>query len=124
MKRRIFFAAAALSLAMGHPAIAQKGRAVTCVGILIEVDVNPRADFPMAVVYDNCDDLNPHTCVLNLGHAGHWLLRGAPWRVKALAYIQANYCSGLAISRPYWGVNRRLSWDISDFGEGSLFSPA
>jgi len=39
--------------------------------------MNPRADFPMAVVYDNTDALDPRTCVPDLGHAGHWPLREA-----------------------------------------------
>jgi hypothetical protein len=46
-----------------HSAEAQQNR-VTCAGILIEVDINPGADFPMAVVYDSTDSLAPHTCVL------------------------------------------------------------
>jgi hypothetical protein len=49
----------------------------TCAGMLIEVDMKPRADFPMAVAYDNTDNLSPRTCVLDLGHAGHWPLKGA-----------------------------------------------
>ena len=52
---------------------------ITCTGILIEVDMTPRADFPMAVVYDNSDELKWRTWVLDLGHAGHWPLRGACW---------------------------------------------
>ena len=31
----------------------------------------------MAVIYDNTDDTNAHTCVLDVGHAGHRPLRGA-----------------------------------------------
>jgi hypothetical protein len=62
-----------------YPALAQKNRVVTCTGILIEVDMNLHADFPMAVVYDNTDSLDPHTCVLDLGRAGHWPLKGACW---------------------------------------------
>jgi hypothetical protein len=52
---------------------------VICDGILIEVDMIPGADFPMAVIYDNTDTetFETHTCVLDLGHAGHWPLRGA-----------------------------------------------
>ena len=69
----------AVGAMIGHPALAQKSRVVTCTGILIEVDMNPRADFPMAVVYDNRDLLNTRTCVLDLGRAGHWPLKGACW---------------------------------------------
>jgi hypothetical protein len=38
-----------------------------------------RADFPMAVVYDDSNSLAGYTrtCVLDLGRAGHWPLRGA-----------------------------------------------
>jgi hypothetical protein len=69
--------AVVLSLATGcYPAVAQKNR-VTCTGILSELDMNPHADFPMAVVYDNTDSPYYHTCVLDLGHAGHWPLKGA-----------------------------------------------
>jgi hypothetical protein len=41
-----------LCIGTGHPAFARSGT-VTCTGILIEVDMIPRADFPLAVVYDN-----------------------------------------------------------------------
>jgi hypothetical protein len=74
-KLEIYFATASLFVVIGHSALAQKS--VTCVGILIEVDMNPRADFAMAVVYDDTDVLDPRTCVLDLGHAGHWPPRGA-----------------------------------------------
>jgi hypothetical protein len=53
----------------------QKNR-ITCTGILIELDMNAEADFPMAVVYDNAESPS-HTCILDLGHAGHWPLKGA-----------------------------------------------
>jgi hypothetical protein len=77
--KRLFAVGALCVVMMGHPALAQKSRVVTCTSILIEVDINPRADFPMAVVYDNTDPLNTHTCVLDLGRAGHWPLKGACW---------------------------------------------
>jgi hypothetical protein len=54
---------------------AQKNR-IACTGILIEMDMNADADFPMAVVYDNTESPS-RTCVLDLGHAGHWPLKGA-----------------------------------------------
>jgi hypothetical protein len=56
---------------------AQANTRITCDGILIEVDMTAGADFPMAVVYDNSNPLATHTCVLDVGHAGHWPLRGA-----------------------------------------------
>ena len=75
MKAWLLFTAVCLGIT--QPAFgAQK---ITCTGILIEVDMTPRADFPMAVVYDNSDELKWRTCVLDLGHAGHWPLRGACW---------------------------------------------
>lgn len=77
MKALALVAVAALCIT-SYPALAQK-KAVTCTGILIEVDMNSRADFPMAVVYDNTEALNTHTCVLDVGHAGHWPLKGACW---------------------------------------------
>jgi hypothetical protein len=68
--------ATVLFLAAGcHAAVAQNR--VTCTGILIEVYMKPHVDFPMAVVYDNTESPFTHTCVLDLGHAGHWPLRGA-----------------------------------------------
>ena len=57
-----------------------KGHAyIQCTGVLVEVDMVERADFPMAVVYDKSDQAfdTPHTCVLDVGRAGHWPLRGA-----------------------------------------------
>jgi hypothetical protein len=80
MKSWMFVATGAvLCLITGHdPARAEKGRTVTCSGILIEIDMNPQADFPMAVVYDNTDP-STRTCVLDLGHTGHWPLKGACW---------------------------------------------
>ena len=70
--------ASALAIVMALVARAGE-RTVTCSGILIEVDMNPSADFPMAVVYDGTDSLNAHTCILDLGRAGHWPLKGACW---------------------------------------------
>jgi hypothetical protein len=66
---------AALCIAGSFPALAQNR--ITCTGILIAVDMVPRAMFPMAVIYDNTEEFNPHTCVLDVGPAGHWPLRGA-----------------------------------------------
>jgi hypothetical protein len=63
MKKLMLTTISALCLlACCYSAEAQKNR-VTCTGILIEVDMNPSAVFPMAVVYDNTDSLAPHTCV-------------------------------------------------------------
>jgi hypothetical protein len=66
-----------LSLIPDEAAVAQTKR-VTCDGILVEIDIVPGADFPMAVVYDTRTG-ERHTCVLDLGRAGHWPLRGACW---------------------------------------------
>jgi hypothetical protein len=80
MKNVMFITTSALLclLACCYSAGAQKNR-VTCTGLLIEVDMNPNADFPMAVVYDDTDSVAPHACVLDVGRAGHWPLKGACW---------------------------------------------
>ena len=55
MKAWLLFTA--VCLGMMQPAFgAQK---ITCTGMLIEVDMTPRADFPMAVVYDNSTGPGP-----------------------------------------------------------------
>jgi hypothetical protein len=54
---------------------AQKNR-IACTGVLIEIDMDADADFPMAVVYDNTESPS-RTCVLDLGHTAHWPLKGA-----------------------------------------------
>jgi hypothetical protein len=76
--RRLFLFVFASLLVSNQITIAESKR-VTCDGILIEVDIIPGADFPMSVVYDNNDDLDTHTCVLDVGRARHWPLRGACW---------------------------------------------
>jgi hypothetical protein len=55
-----------------HAAIGQS-KSVTCTGMLIDVDIDARADFPMAVVYD-ADERR--ACVLDRGGAGHDPLKG------------------------------------------------
>jgi hypothetical protein len=79
MKRCLSALASMICIGIGHPALAQKRSVVTCTGILIEVDMKLGADFPMAVVYDDSDPGGTRTCVLDLGHAGHWPLKGACW---------------------------------------------
>ena len=69
-------ATAALLILIVAPGLAQTRR-VTCTGTLIEVDMIAGADFPMAVIYDNTDPSATRTCVLDVGRAGHWPLRGA-----------------------------------------------
>lgn len=78
--RKLSLLVVGLSLITNQAVLAQT-KHVTCDGILLEVDMIPGADFPMAVVYDNTDTrtLQTHTCVLDLGRAGHWPLRGACW---------------------------------------------
>jgi hypothetical protein len=46
---------------------------ISCTGVLIDVDIDPRMAFPYAVVYD-AD--NYRTCMLDRGPAGHDPLRG------------------------------------------------
>jgi hypothetical protein len=74
-------------------AFAQNRGVVTCSGVLIEVDMEPYYNrlpppnnnckrcgyFPMTVVYDNDDPSGTRTCVLDVGFAGHWPLRGSCW---------------------------------------------
>jgi hypothetical protein len=78
--KKLCLLAAAFSLTVIQIVHAQTKR-MTCDGILVEVDMIPGADFPMAVVYDNTDTrtFQTHTCVLDLSRAGHWPLRGACW---------------------------------------------
>jgi hypothetical protein len=67
---------------------------VTCSGVLIEADMEPYYSrlpppnnnckrcgyFAMTVVYDNDDPSgSTRTCVLDVGFAGHWPLRGSCW---------------------------------------------
>lgn len=80
MRRWIIVVGITLCVVTDDAALAQEGGVVTCSGILIEVDMIPGADFPMAVISDNADDgLARHTCVLDLGHAERWPLKGACW---------------------------------------------
>ena len=53
-------------LTCGHPAL------VACVGPLIDVDLDPQADFPLAVIYDS---FNKYTCVIDRRSSGHDPLR-------------------------------------------------
>ena len=79
MKRLILVGAAMMMMATGSlapTAHAGQSKRVECVGVLVEVDMVERADFPMAVVYDNSNFLAAHTCVFDVGRAGHWPLRG------------------------------------------------
>jgi hypothetical protein len=75
---KLFLFILSLSLVSTQTALAQP-KHITCDGILSEVDMVPGADFQMAVVYDNTDTRHAHACVLDLGRAGHWPLRGACW---------------------------------------------
>jgi hypothetical protein len=75
-------AVAVAALLLGHhPALAQAGsrNGVTCTGILINIDINPKAHWPLAVVYDDGGDPltgSGHTCVVDRGLAGHDPFRG------------------------------------------------
>jgi len=46
---------------------------ISCTGIMIDIDIDARMDFPYAVVYD---ETNARTCMLDQGPAGHDPLRG------------------------------------------------
>jgi len=63
-----------LALALMSPAA--RAANVTCKGTLIEVALNARRDFPASVIYDNRSEALPRTCVLDVGRAGHWPLKG------------------------------------------------
>jgi hypothetical protein len=45
---------------------------VTCTGVLIDFDIDPKADFPMAIIYDSRGDF---ACLIDRGRAGHDPLR-------------------------------------------------
>jgi hypothetical protein len=76
MKILLTALASVLAVLTAPAALAENGH-ITCTGVLVEVDMNPQADFPMVVIYDNSKkELEPHTCVLDVGSAGHWPLRG------------------------------------------------
>ena len=49
------------------PALAESGN-VTCTGTLVDIDLDPKANFPKAVIYDTNGD---YTCLIDRGHAGH-----------------------------------------------------
>jgi hypothetical protein len=63
--------ATALFLIASHPALAQKNN-ITCTGILIDIDLKPRADFPLAVIYDATGG---YTCLIDRSGSGHDPLR-------------------------------------------------
>lgn len=45
---------------------------VTCTGVLIDFDIDPKADFPMAIIYNSRGDF---ACLIDRGRAGHDPLR-------------------------------------------------
>jgi hypothetical protein len=65
MKNWIIFGAALL--VMGHPALAQKN-VITCTGTLIDVWLKPKAEWPLAVIYDANGG---YTCSIDRTGAGH-----------------------------------------------------
>jgi hypothetical protein len=62
---------APLWLITGYPAISQN-RTVTCSGMLVDFQTNPRASFPTAVIYDVPGGF---ACLIDRGRAGHDPLR-------------------------------------------------
>ena len=54
------------ALAISHPAFAQK--TVTCSGTLINVWLNPKAEWPLAVIYDAAEG---RTCTFDRSGAGN-----------------------------------------------------
>jgi hypothetical protein len=63
----IFTAAAVLAAMGGHPALAQKN-VVTCTGTLIDVWLKPKAEWPLAVIYDASGG---YTCSIDRTGARH-----------------------------------------------------
>lgn len=68
-------AATAAALVGLNPAAADAAN-VTCKGALIELNLSETAAFAASVIYDNTDAVFPHTCILDVGRAGHWPLKG------------------------------------------------
>jgi hypothetical protein len=54
------------ALAISHPAFAQK--TATCSGTLINVWLKPKAEWPLAVIYDEAEG---RTCTFDRSGAGH-----------------------------------------------------
>jgi hypothetical protein len=69
--RIIFMTIVGLASGPEHPALAQQN-SVTCSGILVDFQTNPRADFPMAVIYDADGGF---ACLIDRGKAGRDPLR-------------------------------------------------
>jgi hypothetical protein len=118
--------AVVLSLATGcYPAVAQKNR-VTCTGILSELDMNPHADFPMAVVYDNTDSPYYHTCVLDLGNAGHCVVlklrKHLPNRVDFLSV--GDQASGISMEQADRRSANRHVVRLNPLSRGGVWSSA
>lgn len=67
MTTRVLLAAAAVALAT--PAAAQPS--ITCTGTLIDVDTQAKADWPLAMIYDQ----SGRVCTVDRGGAGHDPLR-------------------------------------------------
>ena len=53
-------------------ALAQQSGTVTCSGVLVDFQTNPRAALPTAVIYDA---QGGYACLINRGRAGHDPLR-------------------------------------------------
>ena len=68
MKKWMIVAVGASCIVASHPAFAQNVRAVTCTGILIYVWLKPRAEWPLAVIYDATDHF---TCTIDRQNHGH-----------------------------------------------------
>ena len=68
MKKWMIVAVGASCIVASHPAFAQNVRAVTCTGILIDVWLKPRAEWPLAVIYDATDHF---TCTIDRQNHGH-----------------------------------------------------
>jgi len=77
-KTTLLAAVSVLFLIATNPLLAQKNN-ITCAGMLIDVDLKPRGDFPLAVIYDAAGG---YTCLIDRSGAGHDPLRPCSARQK------------------------------------------
>jgi hypothetical protein len=67
----LLLAAVAIAIALPGSVLVQSGRPLVCTGVLVDVDLKPKADFPTAVIAAD----QGYTCLIDRGVAGHDPLR-------------------------------------------------
>ena len=67
MKRAMFVMACALCVMTGHSVLAQS-RNITCTGTLIDLEIKPGAEWPLAVIYDV---IGRYACSIDRTGSGH-----------------------------------------------------